>query len=595
MNIPLQPYQQLLARYLKPQQTQVVLLATLLFVGIGLQLLNPQVIRYFIDTAETGGAQNALLLAALLYIGFSLAQRGLALWADYVAQNVGWRATNGLRHDLALHCLRLDMPFHKTHTPGELIERIDGDVTALANFFSQFSLHVLGNALLVVGLLAFIYREDWRAGLGLTLYALAMLLLLFGVQRFTAARWKSARQARAEMFGYLEERISGAEDIRAAGAEAYAVHRLLGLLRASLERGRAAFVTENLVFGLTNLFFVSGYAAGLALGVYLYSQGQASIGTAYLVVAYVGMLSTPLHRLREQVQDLQQATASIERVNELLTIQPHVTSGKSATRVARDLPPSTFHLPLSTGPLSVEFNQVSFAYDGDENVLHDVSFCLQAGRALGVLGRTGSGKTTLTRLLFRLYDPASGVIRLDDNDLRAASLSDVRSRVGMVTQDVQLFQATLRDNLTFFNPRLRDEQLERALKELSLWEWAVSLPDGLNTRLGAGGLGLSAGEAQLLAFTRVFLKDPGLVILDEASSRLDPATENLLERAIDRLFANRTALIIAHRLQTVQRANDILILDEGRVAEAGPRLALAHDPHSRFYGLLQTGLMEALA
>jgi len=594
INIPLQQYRQLLAHYLKPQQSQVALLAGLLFASIGLQLLNPQVIRYFLDTAASGGAQSALLLAALLYIGFSLAQRGLALWADYIAQNVGWRATNGLRHDLALHCLRLDMPFHKTHTPGELIERIDGDVTALANFFSQFSLHVLGNAVLVMGILALLFREDWRVGLGLALYTVFLLISLVAVQRLTVARWAAARQSWAEMYGYIEERISGAEDLRAAGAEPYALRRLFGLMRANLEKARAAIVASNLVFGAVNLLFVMGYAIGLGLGVYLYSQGQATIGTAYLIVSYVGMLSSPLHKIREQVQDLQQATASIERVNELLAIQPQV-SDKS--QVASDVPPATCHFPLPTGPLSVEFNRVSFAYDGDDNVLHNVSFHLQAGKVLGVLGRTGSGKTTLTRLLFRLYDPASGVVRLNDSDLRTASLSEVRSRVGMVTQDVQLFQATLRDNLTFFNARLGDEQLERALKELSLWEWARSLPEGLNTRLGAGGLGLSAGEAQLLAFTRVFLKDPGLVILDEASSRLDPVTENLLERAIDRLFANRTALIIAHRLQTVQRADDILILDEGRVAESGLRVALANDPRSCFYGLLHVsqGLMEALA
>jgi ABC-type multidrug transport system fused ATPase/permease subunit len=594
MNLPLRQYGQLLARYLQPQRPQVMLLAGLLFGSIGLQLLNPQVIRYFIDTAQSGGAQSALLLAAALYIGFSLTQRGVALWADYVAQNVGWRATNGLRHDLAMHCLRLDMSFHKTHTPGELIERIDGDVTSLANFFSQFSLHVLGNAVLVAGILTLLFREDWRVGVGLAGYSLFLLVSLFAVQRIAVTRWKAARQARAEMYGYLEERISGADDLRAAGAERYALHRLFALMRAAMERGRAAFVTDNLVFGLVNLLFITGYAAGLGVGIYLYSQGQATIGTAYLIVSYVAMLSTPLHRLREQVQDLQQATASIQRVNELLDLKPQVQDSVSMSSHPSSPVPAHHPLPGSS-PLSVEFRNVAFAYEGNGNVLHDVSFHLQPGQALGVLGRTGSGKTTLTRLLFRLYDPAGGLIRLSQVEVREASLSELRSRVGLVTQDVQLFQASVRDNLTFFNSRIGDDQIERALKELRLWEWVRSMPEGLNTRLGMGGRGLSAGEAQLLAFTRVFLKDPGLVILDEASSRLDPATESLLERAIDRLFANRTAIIIAHRLQTVQRADDILILEAGRVVEHGPRAALANDPNSSFYNLLQKGLVEALA
>jgi ATP-binding cassette subfamily B protein len=212
-----------------------------------------------------------------------------------------------------------------------------------------------------------------------------------------------------------------------------------------------------------------------------------------------------------------------------------------------------------------------------------------------MLGRTGSGKTTLTRLLFRLYDPNAGALRLGDVDIRDVSLQNLRGRVGMVTQDVQLFQASVRDNLTLFSPRIPDQAILSVLREIGLWDWFQSLPDGLDTQLGAGGSGLSAGQAQLLAFTRVFLKDPGLVILDEASSRLDPATERLLERAIDRLFQNRTGIVIAHRLGTVQRADNILILDNGRIAEYGPRAALAADPESRFAHLLRAGLEEVLA
>jgi len=229
------------------------------------------------------------------------------------------------------------------------------------------------------------------------------------------------------------------------------------------------------------------------------------------------------------------------------------------------------------------------------SVLSEVSFTLAPGTKLGLLGRTGSGKTTLSRLIFRLYDPTAGAIRIGGVDLRDAAFVDLRGRVGMVTQDVQLFQASIRDNLALFDRAIDDARIEWALDELGLLEWLRALPDGLDTRLGAGGLGLSAGEAQLLAFARVFLRDPGLVILDEASSRLDPATERLLERAIDRLLAGRTAIIIAHRLGTVQRADAILILDRGQVAEYGPREQLARDESSRFAQLLQTGLEEVLA
>ena len=177
---------------------------------------------------------------------------------------------------------------------------------------------------------------------------------------------------------------------------------------------------------------------------------------------------------------------------------------------------------------------------------------------LGVLGRTGSGKTTLARLLLRLYDTQAGAIRVGDVPVQEAVLHDLRQHIGMVTQDVQLFHATVRDNLTFFNSSIPDERIRAVLDDLGLTAWFHSLPDGLDTELGSDGEGLSAGEAQLLAFTRVFLADPGLVILDEASSRLDPATEQLIERAVSKLLAGRTGIVIAHRLGTIQRADEIL-------------------------------------
>jgi ATP-binding cassette subfamily B protein len=227
------------------------------------------------------------------------------------------------------------------------------------------------------------------------------------------------------------------------------------------------------------------------------------------------------------------------------------------------------------------------------SVIHEVTLGLRPGEVLGLLGRTGSGKTTLARLLLRLYDPQAGAVRLNGVDLRELPLAELRRRVGVVTQEVQLFRSTLRDNLTLFDPDVADERIWEALEALGLGAWARGLADGLDTPI-EGSDGLSAGEAQLLAFARVFLLDPGLVILDEASSRLDPATERQLEQAVDRLLEGRTAVIIAHRLATVQRADRIAILEGGRVREEGPREALAADPRSRFSELMRVGMEEVL-
>jgi ATP-binding cassette, subfamily B, bacterial len=603
----LRQYRELLSHYLKPQIKWVILMAIVLLAGIAIKLINPQVLRYFLDTSQSGGASGSLTMAAGVFLMFAILQELMSLVTQYITAMVGWSSTNRLRADLALHILRLDMSFHKLRTPGELIDRADGDVTQLSNFLSVFIVNMVGNSLLVLGILLMLFRENTWVGLGMVAYTLVTLLVLRSIQQLAVPRWAAERQSSAMLYGYIEERISGAEEIRAAGAESYVMRGLYEHMRDFTRKTRSAIVFSSLTYNLTNLVYVLGYAAGLAIGVLLYMRGEASLGTAYLITYYVGMLSDPLQSIRGQAEDLQQASANIQRINELFDLRAQVVDPLHVSEAQRSILPS--------GPLSVSFHKVSFQYDdqnsskgllhngdgarentvaNESKALTEVSFEIQPGRVLGILGRTGSGKSTLTRLLFRLYDPDLGSVRLNGVNLRDVRLDELRQRVSMVTQDVQLFQATLRDNLTFFNRTVPDEQLEHVLSQLRLWEWVESHPKGLDTPL-AGGQNLSAGEAQLLAFARVFLKDPGLVILDEASSRLDPATETLMERAVDRLFAKRTGVVIAHRLKTVQRADDILILEKGCVVEYGPRVALMNDRTSRFYHLLQTGLEEALA
>ncbi len=611
----LNQYTRLLATYFRPQRGRVLLLALLLFGGIGLQLLNPQLIRYVLDTAEAGGALNALLLAAGLFILFGLLQAAATFAATYVGEDVSWTATNALRADLARHCLQLDMHFHNARTPGELIERIDGDVSQLADFFSQMVLNVLANGLLVIGVIAFLALEDWRLGLAALAYALLILVTLQAVQKRTVRLWTVARGTGAALYGFIEERMAGREDVRANGAVAYVIRRLLQLQRAVYEAHYHARVFGIFTYALTHLLAVLARILALGIGVWLYFNGQATVGAVFLIIYYVGLLQEPLEKLRTEIEALQQATASIDRITALLAEQPEGIPDR--------LIQSNGHSHLAAADVAVRFTNVTFHYtvsatsaklpleisNGFGNgttdprlaaVLQDVNFDLPTGQTLGLLGRTGSGKTTLTRLLFRLYQPQQGEILLNGLPLSTLDLATVRRTIGMVTQEVQLFQATLRDNLTFFDPTIADAQILDVIEELGLGRWFAAQPQGLNTLLTGGGSGLSAGEAQLLAFVRVFLKDPQLVILDEASSRLDPATEQLLERAIDRLLTNRTGIIIAHRLATVQRADQILLLDQGNVVEFGDRIALAANPDSHFAQLLRHGaaahdLQEVLA
>lgn len=581
MQIPLREYWNLLVAYLKPLWKQVSLLGVLLLVGIGLQLLNPQILRNFIDTALAGGKTEGLVWAALLFIGIALVGQGLALLATYLSETIAWRATNTLRNDLSAHALRLDMNFHNLQTPGQLIERIDGDITTLANFFSQFVLRVLSNLILLIGVLILLFVEDWRVGLAISLFAIFTLWALSKVRNVAVGAAKDSRESSAQVFGFLEERLAGTEDIRANGGEAHTMRRYYEIKRDWFFKTRRTELRINRIWMTINTLFALGYILSLVLGAWLHTAHLITLGAVYLIFQYTEMLRAPLDMMTRQLQDLQKAAGGIARIKELRNLQPTIKDGAGAI--------------LPDGPLAVEFDNVTFSYNGEDMTLQNLDFCIQPGKVLGLLGRTGSGKTTTTRLIFRLYDINSGHLRVGGSDVREMQLRDLRERVALVTQDVQLFHASVRDNLTFFDRSISDERILEALQELELGEWFKSLPNGLDTEVKSGGAGLSAGEAQLLAFTRVFLKDPGVVILDEASSRLDPATEKLLDRAVGKLLQNRTGIIIAHRLATVQRADDILILNGGQTEEYGPREALALNPNSRFYQLLQTGMEEVLA
>jgi ATP-binding cassette subfamily B protein len=580
MSIPIRQYAALLAQYLKPQRLRVALLAALLLLWIGLEVASPQIVRYFIDEAGAGAPLEHLAGAALLFLGVAILSQALSVLATYVGENVGWTATNSLRVNLALHSLKLDMPFHKTHTPGEMIERIDGDVTALTRFFSQFVIHVLANLLLMVGIVIVLAWEDWRLALAVGGFVALTLVVLNAIRNMAVDAMTNERQASADLFGFLEERLSGLNDIRANGAGAHAMRGLAVVATGLYRTGRRAWEREGRMWGVMISLFAFGTVLTLSVGTSLFQAGALTLGTMFMLYQYTEKLRQPLDRITEELRELQKATAGIGRVQTLFDTGIEVKEGQG--------------VPTPRGPLAVEFDRVMFGYGEDEMVLHDMTFKLAPGRVLGLLGRTGSGKTTITRLLFRLYDPAEGAIRLGGHDIRQARLDELRTSIGMVTQDVQLFAASVRENLTLFDPRVPDEKVLEVLRDLGLYAWFQGLPQGLDTELGPHGSGLSAGQAQLLAFARVFLKDPGLVILDEASSRLDPATEALIERAVERLLRDRTGIIIAHRLNTVQRADEIMILENGEIVEHGERALLVANTHSRFSHLLRTGLEEVL-
>ena len=565
----------LLFTYFKRQKYKMSLLAILLFGSTGIQLLIPQVLREFIDTARIGVDQEELIDIAILFLVITIGYQGLSISSIYMSELVGWNATNDLRRNLIKHCLDLNMSFHNERTPGELIERIDGDVATLFGFFSQFIIRVCFSVFLIVGVLILLFYEDWRIGMVFTGYIILATVILYLSRSIAVPFWKTERQQNAMFLGLLAERCIGLVDIRSNGLQDYVINKFHEHMRYVFTSGRKAWVMNSVMRLCITGFLTIGTLFALLFGAYLYDIGTITIGVVYMLFHYSQMLRRPLVHITYQMQDLQKAQASIARVREIVEIQNPVFNGTITS--------------LPSGPLSVEFNDVSFAYN-EKTVLNNLSFKVSPGQVVGIVGRSGSGKTTITRLVSRLYVAQKGLIRVSNVDIQDLHSEVLAQRIGIVTQDVQLIRATVRNNVSFFNSNVSDEKITEAMCELGIDGWLDSLPKGLDTMLEPNGQGLSGGEAQLLAFMRIYLKEPSLVILDEASSRIDPSTEHMLDQAISRLISNRSCIIIAHRPRTLLRCDSILMIEDGYVRENWTQKEWLENPTSHFSLLLREEL-----
>ncbi|MEZ4731908.1 MAG: ABC transporter ATP-binding protein [Caldilineaceae bacterium] len=321
-----QRYWRFLLEYLRPLRNKALLLALLIFASIGLQLLNPQIIRTFIDTALATGtgavhASTATLLgAAVFFFVATLLLQGVTVAATYVGEDVGWQATNQLRNDLAHHVLGLDMRFHHSHTPGELIERLDGDVAEIAIFFAQFVLRVLGNLLLLIGVIAVLFTIDWRVSAALALYACICLFCFVYARRRVTPIWEATRQTSADLFGFFEEYLSGLEDLRASGAVAYTLRRLFQLSKARLTSEIKSGNMELLFWTMWYFLYLIGQVIAFGFAYWLFTTGAITLGTVYLIIWYTDRLLRPLDEITTQFQNVQKAVAGINRVSALAAL-----------------------------------------------------------------------------------------------------------------------------------------------------------------------------------------------------------------------------------------------------------------------------------
>lgn len=579
MKINLKDYIALLKKYLVKEKGGLALLFAILLLNVLVETAKPRLLGQFIDQVTTAVPLPQIYWLAILFLLLTAVKQSIGVVIAWLTQNIGWRATNGLRIDLTRHTMNLDMAFHKRFTPGQLVERVDGDINSLFGFFTTFITGIVMNAFMIVGVFVYFFVIDWRFALiYMTATVLVYMYMIVMGKRIDITS-EHVREEESNLYGIVGEAITSVEDIRTLDARTHAMNRMNKVLKRLFKFFKLDWMFGFGAWAYDEAILWSAEFIVILLMAKMVLAGELSIGTAYLINRLGELILNPILSLREELMYMQKTDASIRRIQELLAIDRELSEGT---------------LTQTAGEGGLELKEVSFAYEDNEKVIRDVSFRLERHKILGLLGRTGSGKTTLARLIVKLYDPTSGTVLIDGSDSRALSDETLRSKIAYVTQEVQLFNASVRDNLTIYDPSISDEKIMATIDQIGIRDWFNKLPQGLDTKISTEAPFLSTGELQLLTFIRVFLNEPEIVILDEATSRLDPITEKYLETALNTLLENRTAIIIAHRLKTVLRADEIMILEDGAILEAGNTNDLRNDPASHFASLLQRGLEEVL-
>ncbi|WP_433394261.1 ABC transporter ATP-binding protein [Micromonospora sp. KLBMP9576] len=540
----------------------------------------PVAVQRGIDNGIVGGldlsvvwtvvAATGAVLVVTTLCGY-LMMRRLFTVSETALANVRIRAFRHV-HDLS-------MLHQQSERRGSLVSRVTSDVDQITQFLQWGGVILLVNLgqLAVTTLVMFAY--SWQLALVVFAAFLPAVFVIRQLQRRLAGAYGVVRQRTGTLLGAIGESVVGAPVIRAYGIAGRTARRLDEAIDGQRRAQQRAIRISILGSSTGELAAGLALAGVVVLGVSLGADRTLSVGEVTAFLFLVTLFIQPVQIATEVLNEAQNAIAGWRRVLDVLDVEPDVADPGEQ---GRDLP---------SGPLDIRFAGVRFAYPGGPPVLHDVSLEIPAKSRVAVVGETGSGKTTFAKLLTRLMDPAAGEVLLSGVPLDRVRFASLRSRVVMVPQDGFLFDATVAENVRFARPELTDEQLTAAFTELGLIDWLDGLPSGLHTPVGERGEALSVGERQLVALARAYVADPDLLVLDEATSAVDPATEVRLQRALDAVTRGRTTLAIAHRLSTAQAADEVIVVDRGRVVQRGPHDELVRDPDS-VYGLLYASWLE---
>ena len=532
-----------------------------LLVGQAISVLRREPTLGWLDGMPVAAALRLLVLLLLLAVMLRLGLQGIQ---TFNVQAVGQRLTARIRNDLFAHAMALSLRFHDRTPVGKLLTRLTSDVDALAEVFGSGAVGVLADLVTLLVIAVTMISIEWRLGLLLLVSQVPVVFGILWLQgRYRKANYR-VREELSQLNADLQENLQGLEVVQMFRREAANSARFAQVTDAYREAVTGTILYESSISALIEWVALSAIAVVLALGGWMVLGSTMGLGTLTTFILYSQRLFDPLRQLAERFTQIQGGLTAVERIGELLEQPIEIADLPASDRTAAAIRSGSER--ASAG--EVIFEQVSFSYRPDDPILSDLSFRIAPGEHVALVGPTGSGKTTVIRLLCRLYEPQQGRILLDGIDIRQLPIPTLRQRLGVVLQDTFLFSGNVADNLRLDAP-ISSDQLQGLCAELGLDPLLRRLPDGLATELRERGGNLSSGERQLLSVARVAIRDPSVLVMDEATAFMDPSTEATLQRDLDKLLHGRTAIVIAHRLATVEASDRILVLRKGHLIEQG--------------------------
>jgi ATP-binding cassette, subfamily B, multidrug efflux pump len=565
-----------LVRYLRPYRKLVAVALTLTVAVNLVRQVGPLLVQLTIDRYITPASRGALALdtafsgiafLAALFLLANVVTLAVGYFQDVLLNNIGQHVMYDLRDEIFRKLQSIEVAFYDRNPVGRLMTRLTTDVDSLNELFTSGLVEVLGDIVLIVGALSMMFYYDWRLALvSLTVVPLLVLATAW-FQKGARVGFRAVRAKIARLNAFTQEHLSGAQTVQLFNREGRAMRQFTEINAAHLQANLDTIFYFAVFYPLVSLISAVGIASLIWYGGGLVVEQAITLGTLVAFVQYTQRLWMPIQDISDKYNILQAAVVASERVFKLLDTPDGVTSPARP-----QLPPHAAPSPGARGAAiqgRIEFRQVWFAYQGEDWILRDVSFVVEPGESIALVGATGSGKTTITNLLMRFYDIQRGEILLDGVDIRLWDLQRLRENFAVVLQDVFLFSGDVAGNIRLGSRSIGDERVEWAAREVRADGFIQNLPDRYKTAVRERGAGLSVGQKQLISFARALAFDPRILILDEATSSIDTETEQLIQQAIERVMDARTSIIIAHRLSTIQRVDKIIVMHKGEIREMG--------------------------